>query len=221
MSIVVHAIPLLAIAGYMAYPTQLRIDPRLLYVLSILHNGALVAFSAWTFVSIAHVLYTDGIVFEHGYYFKNPMFDRVMFWFYVSKYYEFFDTFLLYLNGKTPILLQKYHHIGAVISWHLCYVYGVEAIWIPSLANSFVHTVMYSYYLCCLLKINQVRFLKQYLTSLQLVQLVGSMLLSNMYYLPIESSWIIFVMMIVNTYNTILIVLFCSFFYANYLTPTR
>jgi hypothetical protein len=59
------------------------------------------------------------------------------------------DTFLLYLHGKTPIFLQKYHHIGAVISWHLVYVYKVDAIWLPSLANSFVHTVMYSYYLGC------------------------------------------------------------------------
>jgi len=110
-----HITPLLAIVGYLAYPKQLRINPRLLYFLSVIHNGLLVVFSAWTFVSLSQILYNDGIVLQSNYYFQNPQFDTVIYWFYISKYYEFFDTFLLYLNGKSPIFLQKYHHIGAVV----------------------------------------------------------------------------------------------------------
>ena len=106
-----HITPLLGIAGYLAYPKQLRINPTLLYILSVTHNGFLIAFSAWTLASLSNILYNDGIVFQSNYYFQNTNFDAVIYWFYLSKYYEFFDTFLLYLNGKSPIFLQKYHHI--------------------------------------------------------------------------------------------------------------
>ena len=179
-----HTAPLLAITCYLLYPKQLRINSTLLYWLSVIHNGGLVAFSAWTFVSLSQILYTEGVVFQSNYYFQNPWFDTVIYLFYLSKYYEFFDTFLLYLNGKTPIFLQKYHHIGAVICWHLLYVYKVDCLWIPSIANSFVHTIMYSYYLGCLLKINQVRFIKKYITSLQLVQLFIPNFICLYYYMP-------------------------------------
>jgi hypothetical protein len=132
------------------------------------------------------------------------------------------DTFLLYLQGKTPIFLQKYHHIGAVISWHLVYVYKVDAIWLPSLVNSFVHTVMYSYYLGCLLKIRQVRILKQYITSLQLVQLVGSVSLVMYYYTPpVETIFNYMIILFVSGYTGILIVLFSHFYYNNYLSKCK
>ncbi len=114
-----HIVPFVAIAGYMLYPKQLRIDAKLLRNLSIIHNLALIMFSAWTFVSLCNILYEYGIVCQSDYYFQIEKFDRIIYLFYLSKYYEFFDTFLLYLNGKDPIFLQKYHHIGAVICWHI------------------------------------------------------------------------------------------------------
>ena len=64
-----HIIPLLGIAGYLAYPKQLRINPSLLYILSVIHNGLLVAFSTWTFALLSQILYNDGIVFQSNYYF--------------------------------------------------------------------------------------------------------------------------------------------------------
>ena len=84
-----HVPPLLGIAGYLAYPKQARIHPTLLYFVSVIHNARLVAFSAWTFVSLSHVLYNDGIVLQSNYYFQNPEFDAIMYLFYISKYYEF------------------------------------------------------------------------------------------------------------------------------------
>ena len=212
-----HITPLLAIAGFLAYPKQLRINPALLYFLSVIHNGLLVAFSAWTFVSLSQILYNDGIVFQCNYYFQNPNFDTVIRLFYISKYYEFFDTFLLYLNGKSPIFLQKYHHIGAVICWHLTYMYKVDCVWIPSIANSFVHTIMYSYYLGCLLKINQVRFIKKYITTLQLCQLFSTMFLCNVLYTQVETNMNVYLMWIVNVYNIGLLVCFIEFYNRNYI----
>ena len=210
--------PLLAITVYLLYPKQLRINNTLLYWLSVIHNGCLVTFSAWTFVSLSQILYTNGVVFQSNYYFQNPWFDTVIYFFYLSKYYEFFDTFLLYLNGKTPIFLQKYHHIGAVICWHLCYTYKVDCIWIPSISNSFVHTIMYSYYLGCLLKINQVRFIKKYITSLQLVQLfIPNFICLYFYMPPIETTFNYNIIKIFVGYVSVLVGLFARFFYTNYI----
>jgi len=215
-----HLFAILSIAGYLAYPRNLRINKNLLYTLSIIHNSLLILFSAWTFVSLSQVLYKKGIVFQSNYYFKNPEFDKIVYLFYISKYYEFFDTFLLYLNGKNPIFLQKYHHVGAVICWHLTYVYKVDCIWIPSIANSFVHTIMYSYYLGCLLKINQVRFIKKYITFLQLTQLTVLNFFSLYYYRPpVETMFNYVVIILFNGYVFFLVLLFLQFYYINYIKP--
>ena len=208
-----HITPLLSIAGYLAYPKQLRINPTVLYFLSVIHNGLLVAFSGWTFISLSRILYKDGIVFQSNYYFQNPHFDSIIYWFYISKYYEFFDTFLLYLNGKSPIFLQKYHHIGAVICWHLTYVYNVEGIWIATILNSFVHTIMYSYYIGCLLKINQVRFIKKYITSLQLCQLIPQPI--SLYLYNSDENYNI--LLFFTFYSVGLVILFGRFYYDNYI----
>lgn len=212
-----HIYPIISIIGYLIYPKNLRINADILYYLAVLHNGCLVIYSAWTFVSLLLFLHKTGLVFESNYYFKYEEFDRLMFYFYVSKYYEFNDTFLLYLKGREPILLQKYHHIGAVISWHLIYVYNIDCIWIPTLANSFIHTIMYSYYLGCLLKIDGVRAIRQMLTTLQLLQLFGTMYFCNRYYAPpVETEFNYMIIWIVNGYNLILISLFVKFYYRNY-----
>ncbi len=212
-----HIIPFVAIAGYVSYPKDFRINPSLLHVLSIIHNALLVGFSAWTFVSMSQVLYNEGFVFQSNYYFQNPQFERIAFWFYISKYYEFFDTFLLYLNGKTPIFLQKYHHIGAVLSWHFKYFYKVDAIWLTTLLNSFVHTIMYSYYLGCLLKINKVRLIRQYMTTMQLCQFFMLYLNCYIYRPPIETWRNYLVITFVGIYGAGLVYLFGKFYYVNYI----
>lgn len=216
-----HIYPIVAIAGYVSYPPDFRINPTLLHVLSIIHNAFLVTFSAWTFISMSQILYNDGIVFQSNYYFQNPQFERIVFWFYISKYYEFFDTFLLYLNGKTPIFLQKYHHVGAVLSWHLKYFYKVDGVWLTTLLNSFVHTIMYSYYLGCLLKINQVRFIKQYITTMQLCQFFIFYLVFYSYKPPIETYANYAVITFVGVYGVGIIGLFGKFYYNNYIQRVK
>jgi hypothetical protein len=211
-----HIVPTLAIVGYINYPKDFRINASLLYFLSLIHNGLLVAFSAWTCWSLFDIIYSDEIVIQHNHYFQNPKFDTIVYYFYLSKYWEFFDTFLLYLNGKTPISLQKYHHIGAVICWHLTYVYKVDAIWTASIANSFVHTIMYAYYLGTLLKINKLRVIRPYLTQIQLVQQFGSMVTGNLY-IKVETTKNIIIIGIVNIYTFFLMILFGSFYYKQYI----
>lgn len=213
--------PIIAIALYLAYPKHLRINPLFLYKLSVVHNAGLVIFSGWIFVSLASILYNDGIVFQHNYYFTNPKFDTIIYWFYISKYYEFADTFLLYLNDKTPLFLQKYHHIGAVLSWYLMYSHRVDMVWMATLLNSGVHTIMYSYYLGCLLKINQVRLIKKYITTLQLCQFV--ILYSNFYlYRPPIESWFNYgIISFFAAYGVGIIGLFARFYYDSYIVKEK
>jgi len=220
-TLLIHSIPVIAIAGYLKYPIQIRINSKALYIISIIHNTILITFSAWTFFSLMYILYTDGIVFESNYYFQNLYFDKIIFYFYLSKYYEFLDTFLLYLNGKTPIFLQKYHHVGAVLTWHLLYVYKVDAVWTGTLINSFIHTIMYSYYLGCLLKINQVRFIKQYITSMQLSQLFVLFANAYLYRPPIEIRRNYYIGLFTACYASGLIILFLSFYYKNYVMKIK
>jgi hypothetical protein len=215
-----HLLPVISIASYLAYPKNLRINHSLLYSLSIFHNSALILFSAWTFVSISQIICKNGLVFQSNYYFRSKDFDLVIYWFYISKYYEFFDTFLLYLKGRNPIFLQKYHHIGAVICWHLSYVYKVDSIWIPTIANSFVHTIMYSYYLGSLLKISRIRFVKKYITLLQLTQLCTPCFICIYYYAPpVESTFNYNIILVFLFYVIGLVALFSQFYYTNYIKP--
>ena len=140
-------------------------------------------------------------------------------YFYLSKYYEYTDTFLMYLGGKKPLFLQKYHHIGTAILWHFAYYYKGDAIWIPTFYNSFVHTVMYSYYLGCLLKIQSFKAAKPYITGLQIFQLVSQF--STLYYYkpPVDTEFNYLIAIISNIFTLGLLILFCHFYYTNYSVP--
>jgi len=217
-----HAAPVLGIIAYFNYPKDLQMSESFIFMFSIFHNLIMILFSAWTFINLSYVLYEKGIVFDNNYYFSDSHFTTIIYYFYISKYYEFFDTFLLYLKNKEPIFLQKFHHTGAVICWHLGYTYNVDAMWIPTIANSLVHTIMYSYYLGSVLKISQIRFIKQYITSMQLIQLIIPNILTTYYYYPpIESNWNYNIILVFITYVYILIGLFIQFYYNNYIKKIK
>jgi hypothetical protein len=210
-----HVAPVIGTYAYLHYPKDIRINANVLFLLSILHNACLVIFSAWTFYSLSTSMYKYGLVFEPRHYLQHEEIDMAIFYFYISKYYEYVDTFLLHLNGKTPIFLQKFHHVGAVICWHLGYYYKVDSVVFASLLNSLIHTFMYSYYLGSLLKIKQVRSIKPYLTFAQLVQL-GQFPVVICFYKN-ESLANYSVMFIFSCYATILIGLFMHFYWTNYI----
>jgi GNS1/SUR4 family len=67
--------------------------------------------------------------------------------FYISKYFEFIDTWILVLKGKKASFLQVYHHTGIVF----CMWGGVvcQSAWLLFVVclNSLIHTFMYTYFL--------------------------------------------------------------------------
>jgi hypothetical protein len=133
------------------------IDPKALWFRAsiALHNLGLAVFSAivaaksWPVV-INHLL-EEGIFATycdpHGTLWGKYGFGHWAIIFYISKYYEFVDTWILVFKGKKPSFLQIYHHTGIAF----CMWVGVlsQSSWLiyVVLLNSVIHTLMYTYFL--------------------------------------------------------------------------
>jgi len=140
------------------------------------HSGLLAVYSCWTFVNVANILFK--FYTEHGFWNmicadKKGLWDdyNMKFWithFYISKFYEFVDTWIVYLKGREPIVLQTYHHAGIVICmWALTVTHCSQVIVIVAL-NSLIHTLMYTYYTAAAVGYSSP--LKHYLTQMQIIQ---------------------------------------------------
>ncbi|XP_037073832.1 elongation of very long chain fatty acids protein 1-like [Pollicipes pollicipes] len=95
--------------------------------------------------------------------------------FHVSKIVDFLDTVFLVLkkDHKRMTYLHVYHHGSMVSGWWICTLFiPGGSCWIPGAVNSFVHCVMYSYYLLASLgpRVRPYLWWKRYLTQLQLAQ---------------------------------------------------
>eukprot|EP01034_Spumella_vulgaris_P028488 gene28488-35345_t len=129
---------------------------------------------------------------EHGYYAaicdaRGELWHAkgLGFWvthFYLSKYYEFIDTWIVLLKGRQPLFLQTYHHAGVVLlMWGFIITDNTASGMILICLNSFIHTLMYTYYVLAAFGINSP--LKNYLTMAQIVQfLVGIVIITPAYF---------------------------------------
>lgn len=96
--------------------------------------------------------------------------------FYLSKFYEVFDTFIILAKGKPSSTLQTYHHAGAMLSMWAGIRYMSSPIWLFVLFNSFIHSLMYVYYTLTALSIKVPTPIKRTLTTMQITQfLVGGL----------------------------------------------
>jgi GNS1/SUR4 family len=64
--------------------------------------------------------------------------------FYLSKFYEVFDTLIILAKGKKSSFLQTYHHAGAMMCMWAGIRYMAPPIWMFVLVNSFIHVLMVS-----------------------------------------------------------------------------
>ncbi|XP_059610225.1 uncharacterized protein LOC132257373 [Phlebotomus argentipes] len=100
---------------------------------------------------------------------------RASWWYFFSKLVELLDTVFFVLRKKQNQIsfLHVYHHSLTAIGswWHLKYLPGPQFLVIGFL-NSFVHIVMYFYYMIAAMGPKYQKFLwwKKYLTTLQLAQ---------------------------------------------------
>jgi len=106
-----------------------------------------------------------------------------VFWyyvFYISKFYEFFDTLFQLLRKKQPIFLHTYHHV--ITLWLVYSTLSTKFTiqWMDILANAFVHVLMYYYYFLAERGIHV--WWKKYITKIQIVQFVMDISTHIMWY---------------------------------------
>ena len=165
----------------------------LLDAASVLHNAALVAFSALVFcVATHHFL---ALVNHSGLADflcppppppPPPLAGRLHFWcylFYLSKYWELVDTLLLMLRGKRIILLHAVHHAFIPLVMVILFD-GRVAVSLVGLTvlNSLVHVVMYAYFLANALGYAPPTAWKKQVTRLQIVQFTAGVLGGSWYW---------------------------------------
>ncbi|KAJ2756551.1 hypothetical protein GGI19_000767 [Coemansia pectinata] len=103
--------------------------------------------------------------------------------FYLSKYYELIDTFIILAKGRKATFLQTYHHAGAITTmWVGCY-FGSPQLIFYVVENSIIHTLMYSYFALTAMGYSPPG--KKYLTHLQIFQfLIGLVFIALYITLP-------------------------------------
>jgi len=79
--------------------------------------------------------------------------DFWMYHFYLSKYWEWIDTWILVLRGKgvwpptnSQYFLHVFHHTTTASILWMAWRGEFNVAWIGIITNSFVHTPMYAYY---------------------------------------------------------------------------
>uniref|UniRef100_A0A2S2R9I2 Elongation of very long chain fatty acids protein n=1 Tax=Sipha flava TaxID=143950 RepID=A0A2S2R9I2_9HEMI len=101
-------------------------------------------------------------------------------YFFLSKVIDLLDTVFFVLRKKQSQVsfLHVYHHVNMVITcWaYLRFIKG-EQLLLAGIINSFIHTVMYSYYFLSALGPHMQKYLwwKKYLTRMQIIQFISIM----------------------------------------------
>ncbi|PFH58267.1 hypothetical protein XA68_13936 [Ophiocordyceps unilateralis] len=90
--------------------------------------------------------------------------------FYLSKYYEVLDTFIILAKGKPSSILQTYHHSGAMMCMWAGMRFMSAPIWMFALVNALIHALMYTYYTLTTFNIKVSIGIKRTLTTLQITQ---------------------------------------------------
>lgn len=192
------------------------------------YNLALAAYSlasalATTVVIARHTarvsltaLYCDESLWTHG---LAPL----AYIFYLSKYFELADTFLLVIRAKTPSFLHVYHHVVTVMCAYWLHLSHTPVFFVFILLNSAVHAVMYSYYAAALLGLRS--SFKSLITVAQMLQfVVGIIIAAPMFWLrsgtcatPAQR----FALSAIILHAAYLLFLFARFYLSTYRTPLK
>jgi len=144
---------------------------------------------------------------------------KILWLFFFSKSIEFMDTVFMILRGKLNqvTFLHVYHHSSIFFLWWIGvnWTAGGDA-YLSAAVNSFVHTVMYTYYLLAALKIQP--WWKKYLTQLQLAQFVLNVG-TSIYVLCQDCPFPRWMMWAMIVYMAQMLLLFGSFYLGAYIKP--
>ena len=147
--------------------------------IKILHNVISISMSTYLFLGILNSVQKYKFTYVGNYYDETHKdLSYMLNMFYLSKYYELFDTMLMIIqmNYNQISFLHVYHHMSIILVWY--FIVNVEPggdAYLSALINSFIHIVMYSYYLITsFVKDNTLRkkylWWGKYLTQFQITQ---------------------------------------------------
>lgn len=185
--------------------------------LRILHNGLLTACNFYFVVELVH---QASLTCWYGPIFRGQDglgMAKVLYLYYLSKYWEFLDTFIMVLRKSNSQIsfLHVYHHVSVTMVWWFNnYYYPGGEGWPAAALNSFVHVWMYGYYFLATLNI-EVTW-KKYLTQLQIIQLGLFMVLGVLVFVR-GSIEFRFIGVINGIYAFSVLILFLNFYIKSYL----
>jgi fatty acid elongase 3 len=181
---ILYMISIFSLQNYMKDKKPLK-----LWLPSLLHNIFLTALSLVMFLGASYGAYLKfqsqgfwaGWVCEQD---PEPIKGPLFFWsyiFYLSKFYELIDSYLIVLKKKPLIFLHVWHHF---IMPYVCWA-GLEgkwcmALWTSAFWNSFVHVLMYFYYTIATFGYSP--WWKKHLTALQIYQFVSGVCYTSVYF---------------------------------------
>jgi len=163
--------------------------PFQLKTVTLFHNVFLTTLSLAMFLGAAYGAllkynaegFWAGLVCEQN---PQPITGPLYYWswiFYLSKFYELVDSYLLVLKKKPLIFLHVWHHfIMPYVIWSGLHGKWCMALWTSAFWNSFVHVVMYYYYTIASFGYNP--WWKKYLTMLQIYQFVSGVFYTTTYF---------------------------------------
>ena len=161
---------------------------------------------------------------------SDPPIGNLLWLFYVSKVWDFWDTIFIVLGKKWRQLsfLHVYHHTTIFLFyWLLSNVLYDGDIYLTILLNGFIHTVMYTYYFICMHTKDYKTgkslpiWWKSSLTSFQLIQFTLMMAqASHLIYFGCDQLSLR-ITRVYFGYILSLFVLFAQFFVNSYIKPSK
>ena len=140
--------------------------PAYLKTLMNFHNVFLILLSSFMFLNSCYQAYVNNYSFwAQPYDVKEVGMARGIYIFYISKLYEYFDTYIMLLKGNLNQVsfLHVYHHLSiSMIWWAIAYSAPGGDAWYSAALNSLVHVAMYTYYFLASLS-SSAEFRKKYL----------------------------------------------------------
>ncbi|XP_063678574.1 very long chain fatty acid elongase 4-like [Bolinopsis microptera] len=196
----------------------------------LIYNFAMVALNLYIFVE----LLTSALKSNYNWvctpvdYSNDPLALRMaagLWWYYISKPIEFFDTIMFILRKKTRqvTFLHVYHHVTMPLLWWIGikWVAGGQSFF-GAMVNSSVHVIMYTYYGLAAMGPEMQKHLwwKKHITHYQLIQFVWGMLhcAVSLYVDCPFPSWMQYTCI---CYAGSFLVLFSNFYIMNYLNKPK
>lgn len=205
------------------------IDP---YPLKFMYNVSQIMLCSYMTIEAGLLAYRNGysvmpcVAFDT----ESPPLANLLWIFYVSKVWDFWDTIFIVLNKKWKQLsfLHVYHHTTIFLFyWLNSNVLYDGDIYLTILLNGFIHTVMYTYYFICMhTKIPGTSppksvpiWWKSYLTMMQMIQFVGMMTQATILIVGQCETLNFRVTLLYGVYIFSLFILFANFFVQSYMKP--